>query len=87
MKITLNKEDLKDFIKDEYFIEAVAKELVKTKKNLADEFDGQLITAFEKADKEIIDEYIREYYSADPKNRIIKALGEMDKKQIIELIQ
>jgi hypothetical protein len=89
MKIELTNEDLQDLIKNEYFVNCIATELVRMKKDndWINEFDKQLIKAFEEAQKTIIAEYINEYYATDPKNRIIKALEEMDKKQIINLLK
>jgi hypothetical protein len=88
MEIILNKDDLKDFIKNEYFIEALARELIKMKKNdeWANEFDRQLLEAFKKAQKEIVGEYVNEYYEGDISSRVSQALGSLTKEEILKYL-
>ena len=87
MEIKLTKEDLKGLLKSEYLIREIASEIVrKMTDERWNEYHKSLLDAFKEADEEIIKTYIEEYYGADPKNRIIKALEDADKKEILSLL-
>jgi len=87
MKLEITKEDLIKILDSEPLHRMIADIIVEKMTNQQwNEYNKTLLDSFKRADKEIIDDYIQNYYAGDPKNRIINALKDMDKKQIIGMM-
>jgi len=85
MKIILEKQDILYSIDKRVLADAIAEKIVESKKDW-DEFDQTLLEAFKKAQKEIIKEYMEDYFTGSPITALKDAIAKMEKAELIKII-
>jgi len=87
MKIELNKQEVLKLIDNSYLTELIVNRIYDSKLDSYGDFDSELLKALEKAAKNIVDEYIKEYYSGDIQSLVREQLKKMTKEEIIEILK
>ncbi len=88
MNIEINQKNIENFIDKSYLTEIIAEKIVKSKTNQTwDEFNDELKNALQIAVKEIVNDYVKNYYSGQGiESQVADLLKKMTKEDILKII-